>query len=599
MDVLIGGERARLSDADLLGVGGEARVYRWRDLAVKIFHPVDPAQPAAEKVRRDKLEKLRRFPSRLPREVLGPLELARDRRGQVLGYAMKAAIGAEDAFRLSQRKWREGVVPNEEVVSLFGNVHRVLGDLHGRGVVVGDLNDGNVLFRGREPFLIDADSMQFCGLPCSVGHERFLDPKLYGVDLTERPCFGEGTDWYAFAVMLFSSLLYVHPFGGLQKKYPTPLRRAEARHSILRPDVQYPRAAVHYRVLPVDVLDWFSRVFEKDERGAFPPRLLDIRWTRCRCGAEHARATCPECAALGAAASRDAVIYSGRCSAKVVFRTAGRILAAAVQGGLRYAYLQDGVVLREDGSEVTREALVPGVRFALSGPATWVGMGGKLARVLRGQVVERACTGTFGSSSVFAASAATCYRTESEWLVDSSTGSRIGRILEGQTWLRAGERLGLGFYRAGLLAVFFLFRAGRPGLAMLKLSPPGGRIVEADAVFDDGHALLSLGVERDGRRTNAMVLFGEDGCLRAEASGAPADGRMFASVRGKALTGGRIVCATDEGLLSLRADGGRLVEGTLFTDTQPFVGAGVELLPGPGGSVFVVGAKEITQLTLV
>ena len=108
------------------------------------------------------------------------------------------------------------------------------------GALVGDFNEGNVLFRGATPFLIDADSMQFDGLPCCVGHEKFLDPRLYGVDLTRAPRFDPGTDWYAWSVLLFSSLLYVHPFGGIHKKFATPLRRAEARYSVLRPDVTYP-----------------------------------------------------------------------------------------------------------------------------------------------------------------------------------------------------------------------------------------------------------------------------------------------------------------------------------------------------------------------
>jgi hypothetical protein len=69
-------------------------------------------------------------------------------------------------------------------------------------------------------------------------------------------------------------------------------------------------------------------------------------------------------------------------------------------------------------------------------------------------------------------------------------------------------------------------------------------------------------------------------------------------VRGKALLGGRVVTATDEGLLALRVDSGRFVEGALFPDTKPFVASDVELFAGPGGSIYVVAAKEILELTL-
>src|SRR6185369_28895 len=118
------------------------------------------------------------------------------------------------------------------VTELFRALAAGLTQLHAAGVIAGDLNDGNVLARGAEPYLIDADSMQLAGLPCPVAHERFLDPRLYGIDLSAKPVFDQGSDWYAFAVMLFNSLLYVHPFGGVHTSLPTPQRRAEARHSL-------------------------------------------------------------------------------------------------------------------------------------------------------------------------------------------------------------------------------------------------------------------------------------------------------------------------------------------------------------------------------
>jgi len=490
MNVLIGNERARLGDKDLLGVGGEARVYRWRDRAVKIFHDLDPSQPSAERVRRQKFEKIARFPAALPSEVVGPLEQVTGEKGQKLGYAMQAIAGADDVLRLSQRKWREGVVSNAEVVALFRRIHASLRGIHAAGVVVGDLNDSNVLFAGDAPYFIDADSMQFANLPCVVGHERFLDPRLYGVDLCRSPAFTCATDWYAYAVMLFSSLLYVHPYGGLSPKYPTMLRRAEARHSLLRPDVQVPRAAVHFRVLPDDLLGYFESTFDKDLRAELPPSLLGMAWTKCRCGLEHARATCPDCAQLGAAAAREATRYHGRCTARTCFRTPGQLLAASVQAGLSYLYQEDGKVQREDGSKVLEQPVLPGMRFVLSGPSTWVGHGGRLFRVQHGQVAERASTGTVGNSTVFAANGSTCFRTEGEWLIDGATGMRIGQILEGQTWLRAGERLGFGLYRAGLTTFYFLFRQGRAGLTGVKLPQFDGRLIDASAVFDDQHVLL-------------------------------------------------------------------------------------------------------------
>ena len=75
---------------------------------------------------------------------------------------------------------------------------------------------------------------------------------------------------------------------------------------------------------------------------------------------------------------------------------------------------------------------------------------------------------------------------------------------------------------------------------------------------------------------------------------------MLASIRGKALSGGRVLVATDEGLLLLDVDAatGQFREGVLFEDTEPFVSADVDLVPMPGGAIIVATTKEIMQLTL-
>jgi len=632
MELFLEQKKVRVTDADLLGEGGEARVYRHHDLALKVFHRVDAA----------KAQKLEKFPRGLPSAVVGPVGLLWNAKGELAGYAMPAVKGAEEFARLSQRRWREGAVSNTSVQQLFANLAGVLGDVHRAGVVVGDFNDGNVLFRGEQPFLIDADSMQFAGLPCSVGHERFLDPRLYGVDLAAAPRFEPGSDWYAWSVLLFSSLLYVHPFGGIHKKHGTPLRRAEARVSVLRKDVAYPRHAVHFGVLPDEALAWFEAVFEKDERSPAPPQVLGLKWSTCACGVSHARAVCPECQTLGPASVRQAIRSQGRCTARTVFRTTGRILAAAMRGGLRYVYEEGGVVRREDGTPVAvhpesaertavhpesaertavhpesaeRTAVHPersrgmshlsateparaGTRFFIAGASTWIADAtGAVTRTENGRAVERTSTGLRNTVPVFAASSSVAYRTEADWLVDEVTGSRIGQILEGQTWMWAGERLGFGFYRAGNFTAGFLTTPGRAGLREVKLPHLKGRLVEADAVFDEAHVLLSCVLEVDGRETTFLFLFAADGTLVADASG-PRSERMFANAHGRALLHGRVVAATDEGLLSLKVDGGRLVEGTLFADTEPFVSAGDELYPQPDGSLYAVGTREVLQLTL-
>ena len=285
--VFMGGQRLRLDDRDLLGVGGEGRVFRVRDRAIKVFFAMTD----------ERRKKLAAFPTALPARVIGPLDLCTDAKGVVVGYAMRVLDDAVDAHRLGQRKWRESAMRAPDVLRVFRELASTVAQLHGRGVVVGDLNDGNVVLTPKpwQPWIIDADSMQFAGFACTVAHERFLDPRLYGVDLAHTCALSRESDWYALAVMLFSSLLFVHPYGGAHASFPTMLRRAEARHSILRGDVKLPHAALRPEVLADDALAWFTSVFDRDLRTALPAGILESRFIRCGCGIEHARRVCPIC----------------------------------------------------------------------------------------------------------------------------------------------------------------------------------------------------------------------------------------------------------------------------------------------------------------
>jgi hypothetical protein len=109
-------------------------------------------------------------------------------------------------------------------------------------------------------------------------------------------------------------------------------------------------------------------------------------------------------------------------------------------------------------------------------------------------------------------------------------------------------------------------------------------------VFDATYALLSVVVHVNGRDHVLRWLFDHTGALVAHSD---------AGVVGRAaLLGGRVVLATDAGLVALKNDAGRLVEAAVFPETQAFVSAGDDLLANPDGSLFVVGARDLVQLTL-
>lgn len=582
--VWLGAERLRLDDRMLIGEGGEGRVYRHgSDVAVKIF-----AQPNAARA-----AKLHAFAGlALPPEVVAPRALAKDDRGDVVGYAMRLLDGATDLQRLGQRKWRAGRASNADVLRVLGELAAAVARLHAENVIVGDLNDGNVVVTtgALTPWLIDADSMQLPGHPCVVAHERFLDPRFYGRDLARGGVFTRETDWYALAVMAFSSLLYIHPYGGAHAAQPTLLRRAEARISALRSDVKLPAFAAKPEILADDALAWFSRVFEHDAREPLPSAVLDARFTTCSCGAEHARARCPSCTLR---ANVTPVVRScGKLRAtRVFYKAHARVVTATYDGTLRWIADQDGALRREDETVMSTSRAVDLVR--IDGHRTWIVANGTLRAVVAGQTVEELPIDHVHGEPAADVGPAGPVLVQGDSLVRAESATRAGQVLAGQTHVRVGSTLGFAFYRAGDLTVAFVFDPNRGPLRQIEGFPSlAGKLRGWSAVFGADHVLVTFALERAGTLTHRALLIDAKGRIAGTD-----DELLPPSLAGRAVgPGGTVLAATDAGLVLLRADGGDLVSARLFPEAKGFVSPDDDLLVGSGGSLYAVAHDEITHL---
>jgi hypothetical protein len=134
----------------------------------------------------------------------------------------------------------------------------------------------------------------------------------------------------------------------------------------------------------------------------------------------------------------------------------------------------------------------------------------------------------------------------------------------------------------------------------VALPPLEGRLVDATATIDDGYALLSIATEKDGRRTHGVHLVSDAGEVLASSVGAPESRPLLASVFGKSMAYGSILCATDDGLLLVQPDAarGNFLEHKSFPQTRDFVSSGTDILAGPHGSVYLVENGEIVHLSL-
>ncbi|MEZ4297749.1 MAG: hypothetical protein R3B70_22520 [Polyangiaceae bacterium] len=364
-DVYVRGKRARVALSASIGKGGEADVFDLGGgVALKLFKRPDHADlagdAAAQAAAQARLDvhqsKLPRCPAGLPDRVIAPVDLATDKKGErIAGYTMPLVSGAEVLLRYAEPGFRASRVDAGELGPLLADLHRTVESLHARGVVIGDFNDLNILVRGTEAHLIDADSFEYGGFTCGVFTERFLDP-LLADPAAPRPVQARGysaeSDWYAFAALAMQTLLCVGPYGGVYRPKSASARVAHDarplhRITVFHPEVVYPRPAIPWCVLPDELLHALTRVFLEDDRRPLPREVLaGLSWRRCGgCGVEHARAVCPLCV-KGAAVpgGRTVETVRGEVSCTVVRETRGRVLAAAVQGGvLRYLVHEEGV----------------------------------------------------------------------------------------------------------------------------------------------------------------------------------------------------------------------------------------------------------------
>src|SRR3989338_4204999 len=592
MEVYVKGSRITLNPKNIIGEGGEAKIYLYKNSAIKIYHP--------NLLSRRREEKLKVFPRNLPANVITPADLVLDQDGKVIGFSMEFIEDGEALIALSNKRFRENF-SSEKTAKVFLDILATLEKIHVTQAVIGDFNDLNVLFKDEEAFFIEADRIQFGKFPCEVATEQFLDPRLYGIDFSKRPVFTPESDFYSFSVLLFRSLLLVSPFGGVHPKFPTLTKRAEKRVAIFNSEVRYPKAAIHFKVLPDDLLGYFHKVFEKDLRGKFPKNLLEnLRWTRCAaCGNFHARAICPYCAHQAPAAVKEITAINRQCSSTRIFSTKGRIVHAKMESGkIKFVWEEGGVVRRENGEKVMLENPDNFTRFSIMGPKTIIARKNRFIIICREKVAEQRTTGMLGNLPVVESSESDYFHLQGDMLVKSGKKT-LGNILENQTWIRVGSKFGFGFYRIGMKTVYFIFDLEKPGINdSIALPKIEGQLIDAECVFSGKFALFLYSSKESGKIWNAMHLINEKGTLLGSAKEEAENSRMLSRIRNKTLGGEKILTASDEGLILITAENGKLQETKIFSDTEPFVNEESRIFAAAEG-IYVVSEKEFKLLKLL
>lgn len=610
----LGGKPVQLTAQDQLGQGGEGIVFRYgKDEAIKAYHAYDPMREAKLKVMISSPPKFR------PGRGTPPVQAFADGQGRIIGFSM-ALIGKgwRDLSQLANRQYRDQFKPTtRDTAKLFLDGGETLASLHKGGYCVGDFSDANEQFQGIAMLFVDVDAYQFGKFPCPVGTEAFLDPKLYGIDLSLRPVFTAENDWYSYAVLLFRSMLGVHPYGGTHRTIKQLTQRAQQGITVLDSGVVYPKMGLPPAVLSDDLLHAFHQVFKDGHRGFSQERLrhyADEAQACPNCGTTYARERrqCPACNAVPIIPV--AVVQKG-IEVEEIYMTIGTILFSKVigdtitvieeNGGLASLYEKAG---DRPPQRFLLERYEPGARYEIGSQYVVGNQRGSdtIAYMLRdGAKFQHLKT------DVFAGTKRAMFRVSEDRFFRIAAGSLMeGRMqyskyverplrpaLENQTWFAVRQDSREKPTVCGFMQVFreqhwFLYYEGRnyDGLALTPLEV--GEVQTDVLVRFDSYGVLILRATtfRGAKYLHSAVVRGSDGKVE-NASRQPHDDDL---PHGALYAHGAFIYPTDDGLVQQKLDGSEKT----FAQTKGVVEAGDTLYEASNGGIIVVKKDRVLRIQL-
>jgi len=279
----------------------------------------------------DRVRKLNRMVAGANPKILGiaawPIDLLFDpNSGDPVGFLMRRVVGFQEIHQLYSPVQRKRLFPNADwrhLIRAARNCAAAFDTLHQEGIVVGDVNQGNLLVNeSAEIRLIDCDSFQVTSAGqvhlCRVGVPHFQPPEFQsgGLDWTTVARTADH-DNFGLAVLIFHLLLLGrHPFAGRYSGQEDLLieeaigkRLFAYGRSAVRNGMSPPPHTVPRDALSGEVMDAFESAFvtggingQNRPTSAQWVTLLDQlerRLTRCADGSSHyfvpRSAGCPWC----------------------------------------------------------------------------------------------------------------------------------------------------------------------------------------------------------------------------------------------------------------------------------------------------------------
>lgn len=601
-----------LPDKDVIGVGGEATVFRCNGEALKLYLAPDDS-------REKKLKAMMPLTLALPLAVISPQKLVFDEKGKkVVGFTMRLLPSDMTEIRqLSSKKHRaQHNIQTPQIASLFVQLGQTLTQIHQAGMIVGDLNDLNIMYRDTQGLFIDTDSFQFGSYPCMVGTEAFIDPNLYNCDLVAAPLFRPENDWYAFAVLLFKSLLLAHPYGGVHPQVKLLTQRAYHKISVFDSTVTYPKIAYPLELLDDTLLNTFSEWFAKGTRSAFPLDQVQRYASTLKncpfCGEMYptSRMRCPHCSNV------TSIPVLPPTQGRLIARTQGPIVAWHVEGeNVRWIAHENGkAVFYSLKAQTVSKTLslfdaIPTAAYAFMDDHVIVAPSPESTDVygidVSGAQPEgtlQTSTGLYGQQGerVFGAGGASLYRLANGYLMRGQfrmgqfVEQAIMAIAEDQTWFRVspdGERV-FGSFRV-LNAYQYWLLNGRERVD-LTLSPlqPGEFVIDTSVKFASNTILIARHTQHNGVEQIRFDQLTLDG--RSLSSYTRTDVEIFQPLGSHAYARNMLLYPTDQGVEREAMDKRQIA---VFSQTERVVRGGHKLFAYQQG-LLVIGEDKLVYVTV-
>lgn len=260
--------------------GGEGEVYEIAgdaEVLAKVYH--ERLSPQKE----EKLRKMvRMWSESIERYISWPIDFCVDPATGKQAIIIKKLANCFPLHQIVSPMDRKKLFPEKSyafLIHVARNLAIALHKIHEQGLVVGDVNEGNILVSKQGlVYFIDCDSFQIrkegSFYPCEVGVPRYTPPEILNAGSFKNAVRSFNTDNFSLAVLIFQILfLGKHPFAGAPlgdqngiDDEETAIREKQFAYSLRNASkvIGPPKGSLPITTLPKKVVGYFHEAFESE-----------------------------------------------------------------------------------------------------------------------------------------------------------------------------------------------------------------------------------------------------------------------------------------------------------------------------------------------